>query len=45
MRAMEVFPVSPRSWVFCLFLFLSYLTPAAAQEPVANRRSSIPKQW
>lgn len=32
MRIREVFPVSPRSWVFCLFLFLSYLTPAAAQE-------------
>ncbi len=34
MRAMEVFTVSPRSWVSCLLLFLSYLAPAAAQEPV-----------
>jgi hypothetical protein len=34
MRAMAVFTVSPRSWVSCLLLFLSYLTPAAAQEPV-----------
>ena len=34
MRAMEVFIVSLRSWVTCLLLFLSYLAPAAAQEPV-----------
>ena len=34
MRAMAVFIVSPRSRVSCLFLFLSYLGPVAAQEPV-----------
>jgi len=34
MRAMVVFTVSPRSWLSCLFLFLSYLAPAAAQDPV-----------
>ncbi len=34
MRAMAVCTVSPRSWVFYLLLFLSYLTPAAAQEQV-----------